>query len=248
MSIKIKNKEEIEKMRKAGKILKDTLALLESSIYPGQTSSRLNDLAYNYIISQGAKPSFLNYEGFPYTICASVNEQVVHGFCSDIPLQDGDIISIDCGVIWEGYHSDAARTFPVGNVSVEKQKLIEATKNSFFEGIKDIKAGSKLGHISNRIQVYLETRGYGVVRELVGHGVGAELHEDPCVPNYGKYNSGVVLQEGMTLAIEPMSTLGKRDVYLEDNDWTVTTMDNLPSAHYENTVLITKDGVEILTL
>lgn len=248
MSIKIKNKEEIEKMRKAGKILKDTLALLESSIYPGQTSSRLNDLAYNYIISQGAKPSFLNYEGFPYTICASVNEQVVHGFCSDIPLQDGDIISIDCGVIWEGYHSDAARTFPVGNISVEKQKLIEATKESFFEGIKNIKAGSRLGHISHRIQVYLETRGYGVVRELVGHGVGAELHEDPCVPNYGKYNSGVVLQEGMTLAIEPMSTLGKKDVYLEDNDWTVTTMDNLPSAHYENTVLITKDGVEILTL
>lgn len=248
MSIKIKNKEQIEKMRKAGKILKDTLALLESSIYPGQTSSRLNDLAYNYIISQGAKPSFLNYEGFPYTICASVNEQVVHGFCSDNPLKEGDIISIDCGVIWEGFHSDAARTFPVGNISVEKQKLIEATKESFFEGIKDIKAGSKLGHISHRIQVYLETRGYGVVRELVGHGVGENLHEDPCVPNYGKYNSGVVLQEGMTLAIEPMSTLGKKDVYLEDNDWTVSTADGLVSAHYENTVLITKDGVEILTL
>ena len=248
MSITIKNNEQIEKMRKAGTILKDTLDLLEKSIFPGQTTSRLNDLAYNYITSQGAKPSFLNYEGFPYTICASLNNQVVHGFCSNIPLREGDIISIDCGVIWEGYHSDAARTFPVGNISKEKQKLIDVTKESFFEGIKDIKAGSRLGHISHRIQAHLEKHGYGVVRELVGHGVGENLHEDPMVPNYGKYNSGVVLQEGMTLAIEPMSTLGKKEVYLEDNDWTVSTQDGLASAHYENTILITKDGVEILTL
>lgn len=248
MSITIKNSEQIEKMRKAGKILKEVLDLLEASIYPGQTTLRLNDLAYNYIISKGAKPSFLNYEGFPFTICASVNEQVVHGFCSSIPLQEGDIISIDCGVIWEGYHSDAARTFPVGKISQEKQKLIDVTKESFFEGIKDIKAGSRIGHISHRIQAHLEKHGYGVVRELVGHGVGEKLHEDPCVPNYGKYNSGVVLQEGMTLAIEPMSTLGKKEVVLEDNDWTVSTWDGLASAHYENTVLITKDGVEILTL
>lgn len=248
MSIKIKTEQEIEKMRIAGKILKETLDLLEQSIFPGQTSLRLNDLAYNYILSKGAKPSFLNYEGFPYTICASLNDQVVHGFCSDVPLKEGDIISIDCGVIWEGFHADAARTFPVGNISIEKSNLIQATKQSFFEGIKDIKAGSRLGHISHRIQVYLEKHGYGVVRELVGHGVGENLHEDPAVPNYGKYNQGVVLTEGMTLAIEPMSTLGKRDVYLEDNDWTVTTCDGKPSAHYENTVLITKEGVEILTL
>lgn len=248
MSITIKNSEQLDKMRKAGQILKNTLDLLEQSIFPGQTSLRLNDLAYKYITSQGAKPSFLNYEGFPFTICASVNEQVVHGFCSDIPLEDGDIISVDCGVIWEGYHSDAARTFAVGNVSAEKQKLIQVTKESFFEGIKDIKAGSRLGHISHKIQVHLESHGYGVVRELVGHGIGTHLHEDPNVPNYGKYNSGVVLQEGMTLAIEPMSTLGRRDVWLEDNDWTVSTVDGKPSAHYENTVIITKDGVEILTL
>ena len=248
MSITIKNKEQIEKMRIAGRILKETLDLLEQSIFPGQTTLRLNDLAYNYIISKGAKPSFLNYEGFPFTICASLNDQVVHGFCSDVPLKEGDIISIDCGVIWEGMNSDAARTFPVGNVSMEKQKLINETKQSFFEGIKNIKAGSRLGHISHRIQTHLETNGYGVVRELVGHGVGENLHEDPAVPNYGKYNSGVVLMEGMTLAIEPMSTLGKRYVYLEDNDWTVTTQDGLPSAHYENTILITKEGVEILTL
>ncbi len=248
MSIKIKNNDEIDKMRIAGKILKETLEMLEASVYPGQTSLRLNDLAYNFIISKGAKPSFLNYQGFPYTICASVNDQIVHGFCTDIPLKDGDIISIDCGVIWEGFHVDAARTFAVGNISVEKANLIRATKESFFAGIEGIKAGSKLGHISHRIQAYLEDRGYGVVRELVGHGVGSELHEDPIVPNYGKYNSGIVLVEGMTLAIEPMSTLGKRDVCLEDNDWTVSTLDGLDSAHYENTVLITKDGVEILTL
>lgn len=246
--ITVKNNEEIEKMRHAGKILKETLDLMEASIYPGQTTKRLDEIAYNYIVSQGGQPSFKGYEGFPYTICASKNEQVVHGFCDDEPLKEGDIISIDCGVIWEGYHSDAARTFPVGAISVEKSNLINATKESFFEGIKDIKAGSRLGHISHKIQVYLEERGYGVVRELTGHGIGTHLHEDPYVPNYGKYNSGVTLVEGMTLAIEPMSTLGKREVYLEDNDWTVTTWDHLPSAHYENTVLITKDGVEILTL
>ena len=248
MNVTIKNKDEIEKMRIAGKILKDALALIEQSIYPGQTSLHLNDLAYNYIIKQGATPSFLNYEGFPYTICASVNDQVVHGFCTDIPLKEGDIISIDCGVIYKGYHSDAARTFPVGNVTVEKSNLIQATKDSFFAGIEGIKAGSRLGHISHRIQQYLEERGYGVVRELTGHGVGTKLHEDPLVPNYGNYNSGIVLRAGMTLAIEPMSTMGKRYVFLEDNDWTVTTEDGLPSAHYENTVIITENGVEILTL
>ncbi len=248
MNITIKNSEQIGKMRKAGKILSDCLKMLEEHIFPGQTSLRLNDLAYKFIISQGAKPSFLHYEGFPFTICASVNEQVVHGFCSNVPLKEGDIISIDCGVIWEGYHSDAARTFPVGNVSLEKTKLIEATKQSFFAGIEGIKAGSRLGHISHRVQVYLEERGYGVVRELTGHGVGEDLHEDPLVPNYGNYNSGIVLQEGMTIAVEPMSTMGKRAVYLENNDWTVTTVDHQPSAHYENTILITKDGVEILSL
>ena len=160
----------------------------------------------------------------------------------------GKIIGIDVGAKFGGYCGDAARTFAVGKISEDKQKLIDVTKESFFEGIKDIKAGSRLGHISHRIQVHLEKHGYGVVRELVGHGVGEKLHEDPCVPNYGKYNSGVVLQEGMTLAIEPMSTLGKKEVVLEDNDWTVSTWDGLASAHYENTVLITKDGVEILTL
>ena len=248
MNITIKTKSELDLMRQAGKILADTLKLMEQNIYVGQTSAQLNKLAYDYITSQGAKPSFLGYEGFPYTICASVNSEVVHGFATTVPLKDGDIISIDCGVCLKGYHADAARTFPVGNVDGKVLKLIEDTKQSFFEGIKDVRAGSKLGHISHKIQVYLENNGYGVVRELVGHGIGTHLHEDPMVPNYGPYNSGVVLRSGMTLAIEPMSTLGKRNVVLNHNGWTVLTEDGLPSAHYENTVIITDDGVEIITL
>ena len=248
MNITIKTKSELDLMRQAGKILADTLKLIEQNIYIGQTSAQLDKLAYDYIASFGAKPSFLGYEGFPYTICASVNSEVVHGFATDIPLKDGDIISIDCGVNYKGYHADAARTFAVGNVEPKVLKLIEETKQSFFEGIKDVCAGSKLGHISHKIQAHLETNGYGVVRELVGHGIGTHLHEDPMVPNYGPYNAGVVLKAGMTLAIEPMSTLGKRNVVLAHNGWTVLTEDGLPSAHYENTVIITDDGVEIITL
>lgn len=248
MRITIKNEKELDLMRQAGKILSDTLNMIESNIFVGQTTNKLNQLAYDYIISKGATPSFLGYDGFPYSICASKNGEVVHGFCDDVPLQDGDIISIDCGVCYKGYQSDAARTFSVGNVKDEVLKLIEVTKQSFFEGIKDAKAGCKLGNISHRIQVCLESNGYGVVRELVGHGIGTELHEDPMVPNYGPFNSGIVLQEGMTLAIEPMSTLGRRNVVLASNGWTVETEDGLPSAHYENTVIVTSDGIEIITL
>ncbi|MBQ8431121.1 MAG: type I methionyl aminopeptidase [Clostridia bacterium] len=248
MKITIKNKEELDLMRQAGKILSDTLKLIEKNIYVGQTTNNLNKLAHDYIISQNATPSFLGYEGFPYSICASRNSEVVHGFCDDIPLKDGDIISIDAGVCFKGYQSDAARTFPVGNVKWEVMQLIEDTKQSFFEGIRDVKAGCKLGNISHKIQAYLESRGYGVVRELVGHGIGKDLHEDPMVPNYGPFNSGIVLQAGMTIAIEPMSTLGRRNVVVASNGWTVETQDGLPSAHYENTVIVTSDGIEILTL
>ena len=248
MRITIKNEKELDLMRQAGKILSDTLKMIESNIYVGQTTNKLNQLAYDYIISKGATPSFLGYDGFPYSICASKNGEVVHGFCDDVPLKDGDIISIDCGVCYKGYQSDAARTFPVGDVKEEVLKLIDVTKQSFFEGIKDVKAGCKLGNISHKIQVCLESNGYGVVRELVGHGIGTELHEDPMVPNYGPFNSGIVLEEGMTLAIEPMSTLGRRNVVLASNGWTVETEDGLPSAHYENTVIVTSDGIEILTL
>ena len=176
MQITIKTESELDLMRQAGKILADTLKLIEQNIYVGQTSAQLDKLAYDYITSLGAKPSFLGYEGFPYTICASVNDEVVHGFATDIPLKDGDIISVDCGVIWKGYHADAARTFAVGNVEPKVLKLIEETKQSFFEGIKDVRAGSKLGHISHKIQAHLEKNGYGVVRELVGHGIGIHLH------------------------------------------------------------------------
>lgn len=248
MRITIKNNEELDLMRQAGKILSDTLKMIEENVYVGQTTNNLNKLANDYIISRDATPSFLGYEGFPFSICASRNDEVVHGFCDDRPLEDGDIISIDCGVCYKGWQSDAARTFLVGNVKWEVQKLVEETKQSFFEGIKDIKAGCKLGNISHKVQVHLEKNGYGVVRELVGHGIGREMHEDPMVPNYGPFNSGIVLEAGMTLAIEPMSTLGKRNVVLASNGWTVQTEDGLPSAHYENTVIITNEGVEILTL
>ena len=248
MNVSIKNDKELDLMRQAGKILSDTLKLIEKNIYVGQTTNNLNKLAYDYITSHNATPSFLGYEGFPYTICASKNNQVVHGFCDDIPLKDGDIISVDCGVCFNGYHADAARTFPVGDVKWEVLKLLEETKQSFFEGIKDVKAGCKLGNISHKIQVHLEKNGYGVVRELVGHGIGKKLHEDPMVPNYGPFNSGLVLRSGMTLAIEPMSTLGRRHVVLEDNNWTVSTEDGKPSAHYENTVIIKDDTIEIITL
>lgn len=248
MNVTIKTKQEVEKMKVAGKILSDMFKMLEPYIYPGQTSLHLNDLAYKFITSKGAHPTCLNYEGFPYSICASVNDQVVHGFCNNIPFKDGDIITIDCVVNYEGYNADAARTFLVGNVKPNVVKLVEDTKQAFFEGISGIKAGCRLGNISSRIQKFCEERGYGVVRELAGHGIGKEMHEDPCVENFGKFNSGIVLQEGMTIAVEPMVTLGKRYVYLDDNNWTIATEDGLPSAHYENTILITKDGVEILTI
>ena len=183
MHITKKNNEELDLMRQAGKILSDTLKMIEKNIYVGQTTNNLNQLAYDYILSRGATPSFLGYDGFPFSICASRNDEVVHGFCDDRPLEDGDIISIDCGVCYKGWQSDAARTFPVGNVKWEVQKLIDDTKQSFFEGIKDVKAGCKVGNISHKIQAYLEKNGYGVVRELVGHGIGREMHEDPMIPN-----------------------------------------------------------------
>ena len=248
MSVSIKTEQEIEQMRVAGKILAETFKELESHIFPGQTRLHLNNLADKFIRSKGAYPTCLNYEGFPYSICASVNQEVVHGFCTDEPIKDGDIITLDIVVNYKGMNADAARTYLVGNVDPKVVKLVEDTKQAFFEGVAGIKAGSRLGHISHRIQAYAEQRGYGVVRELAGHGVGKEMHEDPCVDNFGKYNSGIVLEAGMTLAVEPMITLGKRNVYLENNDWTVSTVDGLPSAHYENTILIKEDGIEILTI
>ena len=243
--IKIKTDKEIEIMRKAGEITRNTLLEIEKHIKVGVTTRQLDKIAHDYIVSQGARPSFLHYGGFPGSICASRNDVVVHGFPDDQPLKDGDIISIDVGACYRGYHGDSARTFPVGSISQEAQKLIDVTRQSFFEGIKSIKAGSHLGDISSQVQNYVEKHGFGVVRDMVGHGVGKSLHEDPEVPNYGYAGLGVVLKKNMVIAIEPMVTQG--DYHISINGWDVRTLDGSLSAHYENTIVITDDGVEILT-
>ena len=247
--ITIKSKSEIEKMRAAGKITGDALKLIEKHIKPGVTTAELDKIAFDFIKKQGATPSFLNYNGFPGSICASPNSQVVHGIPSkNVTLKEGDIISIDMGAYKDGYHSDAARTFPVGKISPEAQRLIDVTRQSFYEGIKYATHGAKLGDVSAAIQEYVENNGYSVVRDLVGHGIGKNLHEDPSVPNYGRKGKGVKLAQGMTLAIEPMVNEGEYEVVVWDDDWTVETADGSLSAHYENTVLITKGECEILTL
>ena len=246
--IKVKTEQELVLMRKACEITRDTLLMLEQNIKPGVTTKQLDKLAYDFIIKNNAKPGFLNYGGFPATICASVNNEVVHGFPSDRELKEGDIISIDVGAKYKGYNGDSARTFPVGKISEERQKLIDVTKQSFFEGIKGIKAGCTVGDISSQVQRYVEKNGFSVVRDLVGHGVGKQLHEDPMVPNFGFAGLGPKLQANTTIAIEPMVNSGGYKVKTDkSNGWTVLTSDGSDSAHYENTVLITPDGVEILT-
>ncbi|MDE6967996.1 MAG: type I methionyl aminopeptidase, partial [Clostridia bacterium] len=202
--ITIKSDSEIELMREAGKILRDTLNLLGNSVKVGITTKELDKIAHDYILSRGAKPSFLGYGGFPASICTSVNEQVVHGIPSSRKLVEGDIIGIDCGVIYKGWQSDAARTFAVGNISDKHRKLIEVTEQSFFEAMKVIKEGARLGDIGSAVQTFAESNGFSVVRALVGHGIGKEMHEDPQVPNYGKAGKGLRLKRNMTLAIEPM--------------------------------------------
>ena len=247
--ISIKSSKQIEKMRESCKLTKELFLILEDKIKPGISTKELDTVAYNFYKKHGATPNFLNYNGYPATICASVNDEVVHGIPSNKTiLRDGDIISIDMGCILDGWHSDAARTFAVGKISDEAQELIDNTKQSFFEGIKVIKLGVKLGDVSHTIQTFLEERGYGVVRDLVGHGIGQALHESPEVPNFGKAGHGVRLAAGMTLAIEPMVNSGTYRVNVLDDDWTVVTADGSLSAHYENTVLITREGCEILTL
>ncbi len=247
--IKIKSQEEIDLMREAGRITRDTLKVVEDSIRVGISTKELDKIAFDYIKSQGATPSFKNYCGFPGSICASVNDTIVHGIPSNnIILKEGDIISIDCGAKYKGYHGDAARTFPVGKIDAKVKRLIKVTEQSFFEGIKDLKSGAFVGDISHRIQTFVEKNGYSIVRELVGHGVGSHLHEDPMVPNYGKAGSGPRLNAGAVIAIEPMVNMGDKNVVFMSDGWTCKTKDGLPSAHYENTVLLTENGVEILTL
>lgn len=247
--ITIKTPNEIELMRKANQIVRDTLDMLQDVIKEGMTTAQLDKLAHDFIVKCDAKPSFLGYGGFPASICTSVNEQVVHGIPSaKTVIKEGDIVSVDCGSIYKGYNGDAARTFEIGKVSEEKHKLVEVTKQSFFEGVKILKEGVRLGDLGYAIQSYAESFGYGVVRDLVGHGIGKEMHEDPQVPNYGRQGHGMRLKKNMTIAIEPMINMGTHRVYVLDDDWTIVTADNMPSAHYENTVLITEEGVEILSL
>lgn len=243
----IKSNEEIELLKIAGQIVGDTHNYLKQFIKPGITTKELDKLAYDYIISRDATPSFLNYEGYPASICTSVNEEVVHGIPSDRILQEGDIISIDIGACYKGYHGDSAWSYPVGNISEEKKYLLEHTEKSLYEGLSVIKPGMKIGDIGYAIEQYALKHKLGVVKELVGHGVGKHLHESPDVPNYGKKNTGMTLRKGMVIAVEPMLNLGTADIYILDDDWTIITADDKPSAHFEHTVVVTKDGYEILT-
>lgn len=244
----IKNHDEIAIMRKAGRIVGETLLLLEKEVKPGVTTANLDRIAEEFITKHGAKPSFKGLYGFPSSLCISVNEQVIHGFPGNYVLREGDIVSVDCGAFFNGFHGDAARTYPVGNVSVEALKLIDITRESFFQGIKFAKEGNKLTDISHEIQSYVEAAGFSVVRDFVGHGIGRKVHEDPNVPNFGKPGKGPKLLEGMVLAIEPMVNAGTNKVKTLKDGWTVVTADSSLSAHYENTVAILSDGPEILTL
>lgn len=249
MSVSVKSPKEIEKMRKAGHLLEQVHNELAKMIRPGVSTWEIDHEGEKIIRELGCIPNFLNYNGFPASFCTSINDEVVHGIPSkERILREGDIISLDAGLIYEGYHSDAARTYGVGEISKEAQQLIDVTRQSFFEGIKYAKAGHHLHEISAAIGAYAEKFGYGVVRDLVGHGIGTSLHEDPQVPNFAQKRRGIRLQPGMTLAIEPMINMGRADVCWLDDDWTVVTEDGMLSAHYENTVLITEGEPELLTL
>ena len=249
--ITIKSASDIEKMEEAGRIVEETLNILSKSAEIGMTTQELDDIAVSYIKSRGAEASFLNYNGYPRSICTSVNEQVVHGIPGKYHLKDGDILSLDVGAYKNGFHGDAARTVLIGNVPEETQKLVRVTKECFFEGIRFAKPGNRISDIAKAIQAHAERHGYGVVRDLVGHGIGRHMHEDPEVPNFWddtRFGRGVRLEAGMTIAIEPMINLGTARVYQLDDGWTVVTADGKPSAHYENTVLITEGEPRLLTL
>ena len=245
--IYLKSQEESQIIKDNGVILGKAQAEVAKLVGEGVKTKDLDKVAEEYILDNGGKPSFKNYNGFPATLCISVNEVVVHGIPSSRVLKDGDIISVDCGVYKNGYHADSAYTYMVGSVSEETKKLLKDTKQSLYEGISFVKPGNRIGDISYGIQSFTEALGYGVVRELVGHGVGKFLHEAPEVPNFGKRGNGPKLQAGMVIAIEPMITQGKRFVVQENDNWTIRTEDRKPAAHFEHTVLVTKSGYEILT-
>ncbi len=249
MAVSIKSAREIELMRESCRLLAIVHKELEQAIRPGMSTLDIDTLGDSLIRKMGCIPNFKDYHGYPASICVSVNDEVVHGIPNKHRiLQEGDIVSLDAGLIYKGYHSDAARTHGVGKISPEAQKLIDVTRQSFFEGIKMAKSGNHLYDISNAIDAYVSGFGYGIVRDLVGHGIGTSLHEDPQIPNFAQRRKGLKLQAGMTLAIEPMINMGRADVEWLDDDWTVVTEDGSLSAHYENTVLITDGEPEILTI
>lgn len=247
--IAVRKPAELEKMRKANKVVGDALRMIEGYVRAGVTTMELNAILEDFIVKAGAKPSFKNYHGFPAASCMSIDEVVVHGIPSLRVLKEGEILSVDVGAIVDGYHGDAARTFPVGKISAEKQRLIDVTRECFFEGLKHVRAGRRLGDMSHAIQTYAESHGYSVVREMTGHGIGRNMHEDPSIPNYGAAGSGPLLKAGYCLAIEPMINMGKPHIEIDAHDgWTCRARDGQPSAHYENTVIVTDGDAEILTL
>jgi len=243
----IKTLEEIELLKIAGSIVGETHNYLKPFIKEGITTKELDKLAHDFILSKGATCSFLNYSGYPASICTSINEEVVHGIPSNRKLMNGDIISIDIGACYKGYHGDSAWSYAVGDVSDDIKYLMEHTEKALYEGLNAVKAGNHVGDIGYAVEKYAKEHKLGVVKELVGHGVGSHLHEKPDVPNYGKPGTGELLKEGMVIAVEPMLNLGTANIYILDDDWTIITADEKPSAHYEHTVVVTKDGYEILT-
>ena len=249
MAVTIKSEREIELMRESCRLLAIVHKEMEEAIRPGMTTMDIDSIGDSVISKLGCIPNFKNYQGYPASVCVSVNDEVVHGIPSKKRiLQEGDIVSLDAGLIYKGYHSDAARTHAVGEISPQAKKLMDVTKQSFFEGIKMAKAGNHLHDISNAIDAFIKPYGYGIVRDLVGHGIGTQLHEDPQIPNFAQNRRGMKLRPGMTLAIEPMINIGRADVVWLDDDWTVVTEDGSLSAHYENTILITDGEPEILTI
>lgn len=245
--ITIKSEREIELMREAGKMVSMTHQYLKNFIKPGITTKELDRLAEEYIRKMGGVPTCKGYEGFPATLCTSVNDTVVHGIPDNYKLKDGDIITIDMVIGYKGYQGDAAWTYAVGEISDDKKYLMEHTEKALYEGVKQVKPGNRIGDISNAVEEYANKHHLGVVKELCGHGIGREMHEDPEVPNYGTKGTGPKLREGMVICIEPMLNLGTADIYMLDDEWTIKTDDGKSAAHYEHTILVTKDGYEILT-
>lgn len=245
--IRYKTDDEIELIRESGKILGKAHAEIAKIIKPGIKTIELDKIAYQFISDNGGLPSFKGYNDFPSTLCISVNEVVVHGFPGQYELKEGDIISVDCGVKYKGFHSDSAYTYPVGEVSEEVRKLLRITKESLYKGIDQAVAGNRIGDISFAVQSFVEKEGYSVVRELVGHGLGKDLHEKPDVPNYGNRGKGLKLEQNLVIAIEPMINLGKKNVVQESDGWTIRTSDRMPSAHFEHTIAVKKGKPEILT-